>query len=181
MERKKLTDILRAGTGDNIRNLWDRTEAAKDLAPLPPGEYVAHVISGELFTSKEKGTPGYKLAFKVCEGEHAGRMFWDDIWLTPAALPMAKRDLGKLGVSALDQLERPLPPGIRARVKVVVRKGDDGADFNKVRSFDVLGIDAPEADAFAPRQGENEGDAAEPPPGAPADASFNVGELDKPF
>jgi hypothetical protein len=54
--------------------LWDKTEAAGDLAPLPAGEYIAHVIGGELFTSQEKGTPGYKLAFRVCEGEHVGRL-----------------------------------------------------------------------------------------------------------
>ena len=111
MERKKLTDILRSGNGSNIRDLWDTTEAAKDLAPLPPGEYIAHVVSGELFTSKEKGTPGYKLGFKVCDGGHSGRQFWHDCWLTPLAVPQTKRDLGKLGVTSLDQLEQPLPPG----------------------------------------------------------------------
>lgn len=188
MERKRLTDILRNGAGDSIRNLWDRTEAAGDLSPLPAGEYPAHVVSGELFTSKEKGTPGYKLTFRVCDGEHVGRLFWDDLWLTPAALPMAKRDLGKLGVTSLDQLERPLPPGIRCRVKVALRRGDDGTEYNKVKSFDVVGIDAPEADAFAPADGtgvpeRSEGDAAEPPPGAPADASFDPAALEtsKPF
>jgi hypothetical protein len=120
------------------------------LAPLPAGEYIAHVVAGELFTSREKNTPGYKIGFRVIEGEHAGRMIWDDLWLTPAALPMAKRDLGKLGVTSLEQLERPLPPGIRARVKAALRKDDTGAEFNRVRSFDVLGIDAPAADPFAP-------------------------------
>jgi hypothetical protein len=152
MERKKLTDILRDGNGSNIRDLWDRTEAAGELSPLPPGEYAAHVVSGELFTSKAKGTAGYKLGFKVCEGEHAGRMFWDDLWLTPAALPLAKRDLAKLGVTSLEQLERPLPPGIRCRVKVVLRKADDGTEYNKVQSFAVVGIDTPTADAFAPAE-----------------------------
>jgi hypothetical protein len=188
MERKKLTDILRNGNGSDIRSLWDKTEAAGELTPLPAGEYTAHVVSGYLFTSKEKGTPGYKLGFRVLEGEHAGRMFWDDVWLTPAALPMAKRDLGKLGVTSLEQLERPLPPGIRARVKVALRKDDTGAEFNRVRSFDVVGIDTPAADAFAPTDqdtgtagtGQGEGDASEPPPGAPADASFDVAALESP-
>ncbi len=87
----------------------------------------------------------------MLEGDHQGRQFWHDVWLTPAALPMAKRDLGKLGVTALEQLERPLPPGIRCKVKLALRKDDDGTEYNRVKRFEVVGIDAPEADAFAPQ------------------------------
>jgi hypothetical protein len=104
-----------------------------------------------LFTSKTKGTAGYKLAFRVLEGDHQGRQFWHDVWLTPAALPMAKRDLTKLGVTALEQLERPLPPGIRCRVKLALRRDDDGAEYNRVKTFAVEGIDPPEVDPFAPK------------------------------
>jgi hypothetical protein len=156
--RRKLSDILNGG-GESLRSAWDRTAAAADFAPLPAGTYVARIISGELATAKT-GTPGYKLAFRVLEGEHAGRQFWDDIWLTPAALPMAKRDLGKLGVTSLEQLEKPLPPGIRCKVKLALRKGDDGIDYNRVRTFDVLGIDKVEDDDFAPAPVP----APEPPP-----------------
>lgn len=150
MERKKLSDILANGAKDNLAKVWDSTQAAAEFAPLPAAEYVSHVVAGELFTSKTKGTAGYKLTFRVTEGEYAGRLFWDDIWLTPAALPMAKRDLGKLGVTSLDQLERPLPTGIRCHVKLVVRRDDDGSEYNRVKSFDVIGIDTPTQDAFAP-------------------------------
>jgi hypothetical protein len=67
------------------------TKAAENFAPLPSGEYVARIVGGELFTSKSKGTAGYKLAFRVLEGDYQGRQFWHDGWLTPAALSMAKR------------------------------------------------------------------------------------------
>ncbi|MBX3435309.1 MAG: DUF669 domain-containing protein [Pirellulales bacterium] len=155
----KLSDILNASgqSGDDLRAAWDDTAAATDFAPLPGGEYVARIIAGELATSRIKATPAFKLAFKVLEGPHAGRQFWHDIWLTAAALPMAKRDLGKLGVVDLEQLERPLPAGIRCAVKLALRRDDDGSEFNKVRRFDVLGIDQPERDAFAPA------DASGPP------------------
>ncbi len=146
--RRKLSDILNGG-GESLRSAWDHTAAASDFAPLPAGTYVARIISGELATAKS-GTPGYKLAFKVLEGEHAGRQFWHDIWLTAAALPMAKRDLGKLGITSLEQLEKPLPPGIRCKVKLSLRKGDDGTEYNRVKTFDVLGIDKLEDDDFAP-------------------------------
>ena len=148
--RKSLSEILHQGDRENLSRAWGETEAAEDFAPLPAGEYVARVLSGELFVSKTKGTAGYKLAFRVLEGDHQGRQFWHDVWLTPAALPMAKRDLAKLGIMTLEQLEEPLPPGIRCKVKLALRRDDDGTEYNRVKTFAMLGIDTPEADPFAP-------------------------------
>lgn len=146
-ERKKLADIL-AGPGTAaLAESWGKTEAAKDFVPLPKGEYDAVVIDGALFTAKT-GTPGYKLTFEVDGGEYAGRRFWHDVWLTPAAMPLAKRDLTKLGVSRLDQLEKPLPARFRCRVKLALRKEDDGTERNRVMRFEVTGAEPP--DAFAP-------------------------------
>jgi hypothetical protein len=151
MARKSLSDILRNGQRETLADAWGRTEAAGDLEPLPTGEYIAVIEHGEGTEGKTKGTPGYKLTFRVVEGEHAGRRFWHDVWLTVPALPLAKRDLGKLGVTNFGQLEqRPLPEGIVCSVKLALRKGDDGAEYNRVKRFDVLRIDAPAADPFAP-------------------------------
>jgi len=194
MVRRSLSDILREGDRQNLSHAWGETKAAEDFTPLPAGEYVARIVSGELFTSKTKGTAGYKLAFRVLEGDHQGRQFWHDVWLTPAALPMAKRDLAKLGVTALEQLERPMPPGIRVRVKLVLRTSDDGTEHNRVQRFDVISIDPAEVDPFSPvetsplgngqpgapadGQAVAPGDAAEPPPGIPVDTSFDPAKLD---
>lgn len=180
----KLSDILANGSGDELRRKWNDTEAAEDFAPLPNGEYVARIIAAELFTGRTNGTPGYKLTFKVLEGDHAGRQFWHDIWLTPAALPMAKRDLGKLGIAGLEQLERPLPPGIRCSVKLVLRRDDDGSEYNRVRRFDVLGIDEPERDAFAPDDTAEDTDAEDIEPNEPSrgtDAEPPTASSDTPF
>ena len=185
MERKRLTDILHGGERDAIASAWQTTEAAEEFAPLPAGEYIAHVTSGELFTSKSNHTPGYKLTFKVIEGEHEGRHFWTDCWLTEAAIAMSKRDLGKLGVTSIDQLEQPLPQGIRVKAKLALRRDEDGTEYNRVRSFEVLGIDEPERDAFAPKD-EAQGAKAprEDGDGANGDASFEFGhnrqDADKP-
>ncbi|QDS98145.1 hypothetical protein [Adhaeretor mobilis] len=159
----KLTDILGDGGFDDINNRWNLTGAAGDFGPLPPGEYITHIASGELESSRNRGTPGYKLTHRVVKGpgeslDYVDRLFWDDIWLTPAALPMAKRDLAKLGVTSLEQLEQPLPLGIRCRVQLALRKGDDGSEFNSAVRFDVLGIDTPEADPFAPDDAESDDD-----------------------
>ena len=121
---------------------------------MPSGEYRCSIASGELFTAK-KGTLGYKLKLVVVEGEHADRVVWHDVWLSEAALPMAKRDLGKLGITSLDQLERPLPDGIVVAAKVALRKNDDGTEFNRVNRLDVVGIETPEPEPFAPSQHPN--------------------------
>ena len=148
----KLSDILSAaGGGDDLRGLWDSTDAAGELGPLPAGEYLADLIGGELESSRANRTPGYKMTFSVVEpAEFAGRRFWHDCWLTPAALPQSKRDLAKIGVQSLDQLERPLPARMRCRVKLSLRKDDAGDERNRLRGFEVVGIVEPERDAFAP-------------------------------
>src|SRR5205814_512943 len=102
---------------------------------------------------RSNSTPGFKLTFQVIEGDHASRRVWHDLWLTPAARPHTLRELTKLGMPIHDRaelerrLERPLPPGIRCKVKLSVRRDDSGAEFNKVRSFDVIGMDSVEDDA----------------------------------
>jgi len=63
---------------------------------------------------------------------------------------MAKRDLVKLGIDSPEKLEQPLPPGIRCKVRVALRKDDDGTERNRVVRFTVVGIDQPKVDAFAP-------------------------------
>ena len=149
-----LTDILSNGGFDDFNNSWNSTEAAGEFEPLPAGKYTCRVESGELDTSA-KGTPTYKLVFLVLKGpddgtDYCGRKLWHDLWLTPAALPMSKRDLAKLGIDSPDRMEQPLPAGIRCLVRLALRRGDDGLAHNRVRSFEVVGIDPPEPDAFAP-------------------------------
>ncbi len=146
-----LTDILAAGGfgGDAFSNTWNSTQAADEFAPLPAGEYVCHADKGELRNAR-KGTPGYCLTFKVIEGDLTGRLVWLDLFLTPAALPMAKRDLLKLGIDSPEKMEQPLPAGIRCKVKVGLRRNDSGNETNRVVRFDAVGIDAPTVDPFAP-------------------------------
>jgi hypothetical protein len=160
-ERKKLMDILHSSERDELARAFDQAKAAEDFGPLPKGEYVAHVVEGHLDTTK-KGKPAFRLTFRIAEGEHAGRKFWHHCYLTPAAIPMAKRDLLKLGITSLDQLDNPLPAGIRCKAKLSLRRNDDGTEFNKVERFEVIAIDQPEPDAFAPADPVE----GEPPPAA---------------
>jgi hypothetical protein len=145
--RKSLVDVLTGTSRAELARQFDEAEAAGDMLPLPRGTYRCRVTDGELVTSKG-GTPGYTLTFTVDAGEHKGRKMWHTAWLTPAALPLSKRDLAKLGVTSLDMLERPLPPGFVCDVKLALRVDDDGVERNRVVSFAVVALLAdPSADA----------------------------------
>jgi hypothetical protein len=138
--RKSLVDVLNGGAArDELARQFDEAEAAGDMLPLPRGTYRCRLTDGELVTSKG-GTPGYTLSFAVDDGEHKGRKVWHTAWLTPAAMPMTKRDLLKLGVKTLDVLERPLPAGFVCDVKVALRADDDGVERNRVVSFTVVEV-----------------------------------------
>ena len=145
----KLSDILNGGAG-NFNEWWESTPPAGDFGPLPKGVYICHATKGELESSRTNRTPGYKIEFTVIDGAHEGRKLWADLWLTPAALPASKRDLAKLGIVSPAQMEQPLPRWWRCRVTVVIRRDDAGVERNEVRGFDVVGIDKPVADPFAP-------------------------------
>jgi hypothetical protein len=149
MERKKLSDIL-----SNSRNWmdgnWGDIPPAPDFGnPIPRGEYIAHIRDGELFRAGT-GTPGYKLTFEILEGDHEGRRCWYDIWLTDAAKRQAVRDLAKIGIRDKAQLEQPIPRWIRCRIRVTIERSDQGDEQNRVKTFEVVGIDPPEPEPFAP-------------------------------
>jgi hypothetical protein len=158
-ERKRLSDILQGSADrDRLSKLWKTTAAAEEFAPLPGGEYTFRILTGELFTSKNS-TPGYKLTLEVTEGEFEGRHIWCDFWLTPAALPMTKRDLAKIGVTNLDQLDQEVPHGILIRGKLALRKDNDGNEHNRLVRFEFAGKE--KGDAFEPPA--EDGDAPEDP------------------
>jgi len=160
----ELSDILRGGESgrEGLFDDWNAADAAEDFQPLPSGKYIASIESGVLSESSRKGTPSYKLTFRITEGEYKDRLVWHDIWLTEKARPIAKRDLGKLGVTGLEQLEKPMPQGIKCEVTLALRKGDGGVEYNQVRRFDVIDMDEPEPNPFTPvGEPEATGDRAE--------------------
>ncbi len=134
-ERKKLSRYstqFRAGSA--IEQLWQSAKPADDLKPIPSRRVSLPDHRRRTLFNARSGTAGYKLTLEVLEGEHAGRRLWHDIWITEAATSLAKRDLGKLGVTSLEQLERPLPEGIIIDARVALRRGDDGDGIQPSRT-----------------------------------------------
>jgi replicative DNA helicase len=126
------------GDGDDFNDLWDKTQAAEDgFDPLPAGVYRCLVHEGRRWEA-DSGTKGYRVTFVVLDGEHANRRLWHFLWLTARALPMTKRDLKKLAIDRPEQMDRPLPSGIIADVRVGLRTEDDTRSFNRVIAFKVI-------------------------------------------
>lgn len=170
-------DILPNGNNgdDDLFRQFDDAQAADDLKPLPKGLYVVVALSGELTTAKT-GTRGYRVNFKVIEGEHAGRRLWRTWHLTPAAMPYTRRDLAKIGIDNGDKMKRPLPADrFVCKLSVVLRTGDDGIERNEISNIELLRVQEPPADAFAPPPAS--------PPAPPAGNLFpdspNAGKAEK--
>lgn len=122
--KKKLSEIVKDMAA--LKQQWGSTKPAPDTdKPIPAGLYVCELLDGSAFETRT-GTPGYKVTLKVREGEFAGRLVWHDFYLSEKALPYTLRALARIGITAPEQLDRPLPPGLVVKAKVVVSKRDDG-------------------------------------------------------
>ncbi len=161
--RRSLSEIARGRVND-LRLTWNQAQAT-GYEPLPPGKYNCLVARSELTTSRTHGTPGYKICFEVLDRDHRGQLVWHDVWLTAEAMGRAKYELGQIGITDLEQLERPLPPGLIAEVVVSRRTGDDGLVYNKVRGIKAIPPSTPVND-FAPPEAGVEVLPNSPPAGA---------------
>jgi hypothetical protein len=161
--RPRLDDILNGG-GDDFNDLWDSTDAAGEFEPLPSGRYRALIADGKLAESRANKTPSYKLTFEILEpAAFAGRKVFHDLWLTPKALPTTKRDLAKLRIVTPQHLRQAPPTVVIADIKVALRTGDDGTQFNRITAFQVIGEGTPPG-ALEPDADELDEDESERDP-----------------
>ena len=81
-----------ANTGSNKETMGDRT-------PLPAGEYLAHVVKTEMKATKAKTGHYLSVQFKVLEGDHAGRVVFENLNLdnpNPIAVEIANKSLNSI-------------------------------------------------------------------------------------
>lgn len=133
--RPRLADLLGDKGRDELAQEWAETQAAPEMGVVPSGHYLLEAVLGNLQKNRNE-TPHYRVRFRiVTPEEHRGHLLFHSFYLTQDALPMSKRDLATLGIKKPEQLEQPLPPGLRVDVDVVVRVGNDGCKFNDLRNF----------------------------------------------
>jgi hypothetical protein len=138
-QRKKLADILKDMTG--FESTWESTTPAPDSSnPISVGEYICRLTDGQPGEART-GTPFFKVTLKVIEGAFSGRLVWHNFYLTPKALPYIMRELGKIGLTTLGQLDAPFPAGLVVRAKIFIRKRDNGDEFNEVRSWELVRVE----------------------------------------
>jgi hypothetical protein len=128
---RKLTDILQGHDLEELTRRFDHTEPAAELEPVPPGRYEVDFVDGEVRWSS-RGTLGYTCKFEISAGDFRGQRLWHTLWLSDDAMAYSLRDLKKLGISSLAQMEQLVPPGIFCFVQVAMRTGDDGVQRNTV-------------------------------------------------
>jgi hypothetical protein len=156
---RRLRDILDGKQFDELARQFAEAEPAPDYKPIPDGKYEADLISGEMCESRA-GTLGYRCTFMIAAGDHRGRRVFNTFWFSKNATPYSKRDLGKLGITNLEQCKKPVPPGIFCTLRIVERTDDQGTRRNEVREIIAGGVrqDPTGDEQFGgPLPGEQEG------------------------
>lgn len=93
----------------------------------------------------------------MIEDEYIGRRLWWDKYFTTAALPYTKRDLAKLGIDSKAKLLAPFPANrFVCKLTVALRKDDDGTERNEIKNLELLRVQEPAVEPFAPRDEQND-------------------------
>lgn len=108
----------------------------KERRLIPDGIYKCEAIRGELFESKNKKTPGYKITFKITEGEYTDEAVWYDIYNTEKNARRRKEDLSKLQINTPEQIEN-FPRDNYFNVKITQWTPAEKT-FNKVEDFSFI-------------------------------------------
>jgi hypothetical protein len=114
---------------------WDGVKVAPEPEPVPEGTYVAIVKDGHVFKART-GTVGYKITFEITDGVYRGRTVAHNSWITADAASRSKFFLSKVGLYRLNDLDRPIPSGLRAQISVI-EKGVGRRSYSEVDDFEV--------------------------------------------
>lgn len=140
-----------------------------DYTPIPPGEYLVHIIDSDMKATKA-GTGNYlQLEMEVLDGQHSGRKLFDRLNIdnpNQEAVDIAQRTLnaicvavGKMSIS--DSAELHNVPMI-AVVKVDPAKGEYGPS-NSIRTYKPAGGNSPAQTQQAQQTQQASNSNASPP------------------
>lgn len=151
---KNRKSFLRPGScGGNNFDDFDSVTPSGGFSPIPNGSYLMVATAGKVTPAEQSsnGSAYYAVTFKVHEGEHKGRLVWDNMYWTEAAKPYTREKLRELKITSSKQINSPFPADrMLFKVNVAVRARDDGTETNDVKSFKFVRDIEPEVDPFAP-------------------------------
>jgi hypothetical protein len=115
---------------------FSKVDDVQDFSPLPDGKYLCKVSEIEEATTQYDDEM-WKLRFEVVEGKHVGRIIFDNLVFSEAALKRAKLICSRLGldVSAEIELTPKLLQDRKCYVSVVTEDYQDDEGNPKKRNI----------------------------------------------
>ena len=142
---------------------FGHVDDVQDFSPVPAGKYLCR-LSGIEEASTQHGDEMWKLRFEVTQGPYTGRLIFDNLVFSEAALKRAKLICSRLGLDVSKELDL-TPELIKGRVAVLtvdVEPYEDAEGRTKQRNVVSFAgyeraseSDAPPADTG----GEDDGEA----------------------
>ena len=96
---------------------FGHVDDVQDFSPLPAGKYLCR-LSGIEEASTQHGDEMWKLRFEVIKGPSAGRLVFDNLVFSEAALKRAKLICSRLGLDVSKELDL-TPELIKGRVALL--------------------------------------------------------------
>ncbi len=93
---------------------FSQVDDIQDFSPLPAGKYLCRLVGVEE-ASTQHGDEMWKLRFEVLKGPYAGRLIFDNLVFSDAALKRAKLICSRLGLDVSKELDL-TPETIKGRV-----------------------------------------------------------------
>ena len=115
---------------------FSKIEDVQDFSPLPDGKYLCQLSEIEETTTQHDDEM-WKLRFEVIEGKFIGRLIFDNLVFSEAALKRAKLICSRLGLDVSGELDLTpkLIEGRKCYVSVVTEEYEDDEGNTKKRNI----------------------------------------------
>jgi hypothetical protein len=112
-----------------------------ESADVPPGTYTGKLTDSRIVRSLRTKNVGVTLLWEIL-GQARTTWVRRTLWLSAGALPHTKRDLARLGVRTLADLDNdpPVRPGVMCRFVIADRRSSDGYVEPRIVAWEVLSI-----------------------------------------
>lgn len=114
---------------------FSNVDDVQDFSPLPDGKYLCQ-LSGIEKTSTQNGDEMWKLRFEVVQEDHIGRLIFDNMVFSEAALKRVKLICSRLGLDVSGELDITphLLEGRRCYISVLTEEYEDNEGKIKKRN-----------------------------------------------
>ena len=142
---------------------FSHVDDVQDFSPVPAGKYLCRLVGLEE-ASTQNGDEMWKLRFEVIKGPYAGRLIFDNLVFSEAALKRAKLICSRLGLDVSKELDV-TPELIKGRVAMLtveVEPYEDAEGRTKQRNVvPFAGYERASESEGAPSAGAGEDDSEE--------------------